>query len=133
MKKVLIITVMVGIAAFLQSNVMLPTKAENSILDKSAIEMPDDVKAVVDKSCFGCHNKDSRNEKGKDKFKWDELNELSKAKQVAALDGVIEVIKENEMPPEKFLEKYPDNAPSKADKKLLVKWANKQAEKILGE
>ncbi|AHW62392.1 cytochrome c551 [Draconibacterium orientale] len=27
--------------------------------------MPDDVKAVIQNSCFGCHNTDSKNEDGK--------------------------------------------------------------------
>ena len=133
MKHVLLIIVVIGIAAILQSNVMLLKNVEKNNNYSSNIEMPEDVKAIVDNSCYGCHNKESRNEKGKEKFKWDGLDELSKAKQVAAMEGIIEVMKEDAMPPEKFREKYPDNVPTKKDSKRLLKWADEQASKIMGE
>ena len=36
------------------------------------------------------------------------MGELSKSKMIHALREINEVVEENEMPPEKFLAKYPD-------------------------
>lgn len=130
MKNILIIAAMIGVAAILQSNSRLLNEAK---IKASGIDMPDDVKAVIDKSCYGCHHKDSRNEKGKAKLQWDNLDELSKAKQVATMEGIIDVLKEDAMPPKKFKENYPDNIPSKEEIDKLIDWANDQAKKIMGE
>ena len=133
MRHVLIILGVIGITAILQSNVMIPNNNDANNIRKSKIEMPADVKAVVDKSCFGCHHKESQNEKGRTKLSWDGLDDLSKAKQVAAMEAIIGVIKEDVMPPKKFKENYPDNVPSKDELKKVSDWANAQADKILGE
>jgi len=132
MKHVLIFLTVIGLAALLQSNLLLIDPAESNEYQVSKMDMPENIKAIVDNSCYGCHNTESRNEKGKEKFKFDVLDDLSKAKQVAALEAVIEVMKEDAMPPKKFKEKYPDNVPSKDDSKKLIEWADSQAEKILG-
>ena len=133
MKHVLIILGVIGIAILLQSNMTLPNGNDVNNIRKSNIEMPADVKAVVDKACYGCHHKESRNEKGRAKLSWDGLDDLSKAKQVASMERIIEVIKEDAMPPKKFKENYPDNVPSKDELKKVTDWANAVADKILGE
>ena len=130
MKKILIISVLIGVTAILQSNSLLLNEAK---IKAPGIDMPDDVKAVIDKSCYGCHHKDSRNEKGKAKLQWDTLDELSKAKQVATMEGIIDVLKEDTMPPKKFKENYPDNIPAKEEIDKLIDWANAQVKKIMGE
>jgi len=61
----------------------------------------------------------------------DQLTELSKAKLVAALDDIVEVLEENEMPPEKFLTKYPDKALTENEAKRLKEWANEAAEGLM--
>lgn len=94
-------------------------------------EIPDDIQTIFDKSCFGCHNTDTKNEKGKKKLMIDKLTNLSKAKLVGKLDGIAETVKENEMPPEKFLEKYPDNKLTEEEAKKLIDWANNTAEDLM--
>ena len=44
-------------------------------------------------------------------MRWDLMGEYDKEKLVSVMDEIIEVIEKQEMPPEKFLEKYPDNKP----------------------
>ncbi len=70
--------------------------------------IPEGINSILDKSCFGCHNSESTNDKAKEKLLIDKLPDLSKAKLVAKLDGIAEIVGKNEMPPEKFLAKYPD-------------------------
>ena len=79
MKNVSVILGVIAIAAILQSNVMNINSIEENNFRTSKIEMPEDIKTIVDKSCYGCHNKESRSEKGKEKLKWDALDEISKA------------------------------------------------------
>ncbi len=97
------------------------------------IEIPDDVQAVIDNSCYGCHNSDSRNDKAKKKLSFDKLSKLKTYKVVGKLTDIQEIIMEGEMPPKKFVKKYPDHALSDDGKDLLLGWAKKSANKIAGE
>lgn len=90
---------------------------------EEGLVIPDDVNQILEKSCFGCHNMESSNEKGKKKLIIDELANLSKTKLIGALGDIGEVVEKNEMPPEKFLAKYPDKALTDAEAQRLKKWA----------
>jgi hypothetical protein len=95
--------------------------------DNYAIDIPEDVNAVLQDYCFGCHNSESKNEKGRDKLSIDKLGEMPKGKLAAKLNKLAKEIEEGEMPPKKFLEKYPEKEPAKKDKKTVVKWAKATA------
>jgi hypothetical protein len=95
------------------------------------VNMPDNVKAIIDKSCFGCHNTDSKNDKGKEKLNLSTFDTMTKSKMIATYKGMAEVVEENEMPPAKFLEKNPDKKLSDADKKILIDWANNEAKALM--
>jgi len=105
--------------------------ASETQTNSKAISMPDDVKAVIEKSCFGCHNSDSKNDKAKEKLNLSTLDSLSTSKMIHALKDISEVVEDNEMPPEKFLEKYPDKKLTDAEKKILMDWANNQAKTLM--
>ncbi len=94
---------------------------------------PDNVKTILDNSCWGCHSAKGQSDKAKKALRWDTFGDLSKAKKVATLDAIIEVLENEEMPPEKFLEKYPDAKPSQKDVATLLKWANNETDKLMGE
>jgi uncharacterized membrane protein len=93
--------------------------------------MPDDVKAIIEKSCFGCHNTDSKNDKAKEKLDLKTLGDLDTRKMIHALKEINEVVEENEMPPEKFLAKFPDKKLTDGEKKTLMDWADKQAKSLM--
>ena len=107
------------------------TMASENPTEAKAVAMPDDVKAVIEKSCFGCHNTDSKNDKAKEKLDLKTLDNLTTPKMIHALREINEVVEENEMPPEKFLAKYPDKKLSDAEKKLLMDWASKEAKALM--
>ena len=109
---------------------MLTTATDNQSKAKP-VDMPDDVKAVIEKSCFGCHNTDSKNDKAKDKLDLKTLGDLDKPKIIHALKEINEVLEKNEMPPEKFLERFPDKKLTDAEKKLLMSWADSQAKSLM--
>jgi hypothetical protein len=93
--------------------------------------IPEGINTILDNKCFGCHNTESTNDKAKDKLLIDKLPELSKAKLVAKLDGIAEIVGKNEMPPEKFLAKYPDKALSSDESKQLTDWAKTASEELM--
>lgn len=85
---------------------------------------------VIDNKCYGCHNSESKNEKGRKKLSFDTFDELSTAKKIAKYEGIHEVVSEGEMPPEKFLNKYPDKALTDEEKEILLGWAKSEGDKL---
>jgi cytochrome c551/c552 len=98
--------------------------------DAVTYHVPEDVQQILDNSCVGCHNSDSKNIKGKGKLKFDELADLKLHKQVGKLADIADVVKEGDMPPSKFLKNYPDRALSKEDNEKLVNWATEMAKQL---
>jgi len=107
------------------------TSASETQTNSKAISMPDDVKAVIEKSCFGCHSTESKNDKAKEKLNLSTLDSLSTTKMIHVLRDINEVLEDNEMPPEKFLAKFPDKKLTDAEKKILMDWANSQAKALM--
>ncbi len=95
------------------------------------IIMPENVKSIVDNKCYGCHSAEGKSEKAKKGLMWDDLSTLSKVKQIGKLDDISEILGEGEMPPEKFLEKFPDKKLTEKESKVLIEWANSSANKLL--
>lgn len=89
------------------------------------------VKPIIDAKCIGCHSADSKNEKAKEKFIWANLSTLEKKAAASLLDEMVEVLEKGEMPPKKFLERYPDKKLTDKETKSLRKWADKTANKML--
>ncbi len=93
--------------------------------------IPENINEILNNKCFDCHNVNAEGEKAKKKLLLDKLPELSKAKLISKLDGIAETMKEGEMPPEKFLSKYPEYTPTKEESQLLIDWANSAADELL--
>jgi hypothetical protein len=111
--------------------ISLQSSSNNNLVPEDGFAIPEDVNQIFEKSCFGCHNLESSNDKAKKKFMIDELSGLSKAKLVAALGNIGEVLEENEMPPEKFLAKYPDKALTDDEAKRLKDWAEETVNELM--
>jgi hypothetical protein len=100
-------------------------------MNATTSEMPDNVKAAIDKSCFGCHNTASQNVKAKEKLDFSTFNTLSKAVQIAKYRDISKTIQNGEMPPKKFLEKFPDKKLTTDEVKIVVKWTEKEVKKLM--
>jgi mono/diheme cytochrome c family protein len=98
-----------------------------------SIEIPENIQTILDNSCYGCHNSESQNLKGKKKLSFDKLNDLKTYKAVGKLLDVAETVEEGDMPPAKILKKYPDMKLSDTDKEVLTKWAKETANGLSGE
>jgi hypothetical protein len=103
--------------------------AENLPTPKT--NMPDDVEAIVKKSCFGCHNTASKNEDGKKALDFKKLEDLSKIKQISAYKEISDVMEEGEMPPKKFIQRNPEKKLSSDEVKRLIAWSKKEAEALV--
>lgn len=99
--------------------------------DSQAVKMPEDVQAIIKKSCFGCHNTDSKNDDAKEELDFKKLEDLSLMKKISAYKHIGETIEENEMPPKKFLEWKPESKLTDDEKKTLIAWAKKEAEALV--
>jgi uncharacterized membrane protein len=94
-------------------------------------KLPENVNAIIQKSCYGCHNTDSRNEDAKEKLDFKKVDGLSVMKQISAFKHIGEAVDENEMPPKKFLEKRPEKKLTDEEKQILIAWAKKEAETLV--
>jgi len=117
--------ILVVLAISLQSNTGINEAVSNEL------DIPEDVKVVLDNKCFGCHNVEAQSDKAKDKLLLDKIGELSKAELVAALGDINEVMVENEMPPEKFLEKKPEGKLTDEERKLIMEWSEKASDELM--
>jgi mono/diheme cytochrome c family protein len=107
---------------FLQANPK-PEADTMLALHPEAPALPADVKAVVQQKCYGCHNANSKNEKGKAKLDWDALEAAKKSKSVATMGKISEVLTEGTMPPAKFLETKPEGKLTEAELAMLMEWS----------
>ena len=133
MKK-LIILGMVLFVGLIFSNFTYVKLNLDSPPEEKQLNMSEEVKSVIDQSCFGCHNSESKNIKGKNKLNFDRIGQkYSAIKSAGKLKDIAEVIQENEMPASKFLKNYPDKALTEDQKTLLIEWALAESKKYMEE
>ena len=101
--------------------------------DGTTFTIPTDVQAIIDKSCYGCHNSESSSTKGKMKLNFDKLPEMKVSKQVGKLMKISKAVNNGKMPTEKFLDKYPDRALTEDDVTKITSWADGLASELSGE
>ncbi|MBC8319773.1 MAG: heme-binding domain-containing protein [Bacteroidetes bacterium] len=98
-----------------------------------SFEIPDDVQAIINNSCYVCHSDESSSTTSKMKLNFDKLPEMKVGKQVGKLIKISNAVKEGAMPKENFIEKYPDKKLSIEDSNKLTSWAEELANKLGGE
>jgi hypothetical protein len=102
-----------------------------SMRQQVGITFPADVKAVIDKKCYGCHSKDGRSEEAKQDLLWDSIPLYPKERQIAVLDDIVEMLEKGKMPPKEIIEKYPEAAISPEQSALLKGWAETTADDLM--
>ncbi len=100
---------------------------------QAKLEIPENIQAILDKSCTGCHNSESQNSKAKMKLKLDQLTSMSVSKQVSKLSKIAKTVEKGKMPTKKFKEHYPDRMPTDDERKELIDWARNTANRLLGD
>lgn len=121
-KRFLIPTLAVLSLLFFQGTTKTVSDSENTLHVMEA-DMPANVKAVVDQKCYGCHNAESKNEKGKKKLDWDDFEASKRSKQIATKGKILEALENGDMPPAKFLENKPEGKLTKEEVATLMEWS----------
>jgi mono/diheme cytochrome c family protein len=128
MKKLLLLPLMALIGLFFMQGTSEPVAVADPHAQDGVI--PANVKAVIDQKCYGCHNANSKNDKAKAKLDWDALSKMKKAKRMAAMDEIAEVLEKGEMPPKKFLDFKPEAKLSESDLTTLKEWSAGKKKKV---
>jgi hypothetical protein len=111
-----------------------PQISLNQTPDGETWAMPENVKTVIDNSCYGCHHSESKNVKGRLKLNFDHFGkEYSAVKSASKMKEILEVVEAGDMPPKKFLDNNPDKALTDDNKKLIADWAKAEGEKFMGK
>lgn len=137
MKKMLFtgIILFIAVLAFMAFNFPSSNFSGNSInppQEKVVSPFPDSVAKVLENSCYDCHSDASSNMKALGKMNLSRWNEMDAAKKVAKLQDMIDILKKGDMPPAKYVEKFPDRTLGKEQKDLIINWANTETDKLMG-
>ena len=127
-KRFLIITgVFFTAFMFVRSNMPDKSFSLNDLNRTSKFTIPDDIQPIIKKSCFGCHNQESKNEKAKAKLQFDLLEKMPKSKLAGTLSEINKMVTAGDMPPAPFLEKFPNAKPTDEEKQKLITWSKEAA------
>ena len=97
----------------------------------AGFEFPPAVKAIIDKKCYYCHSTQGKSSEAKKDLMWDSIPNYNKAKQIAKLDDIVDVLDQGKMPPKKMLDAFPDAKLSPEELKMLRSWADATADSLM--
>jgi hypothetical protein len=122
--------VLLPVALFVQARYAGDSGVKNAG-KQTAIGTPDNVKAVIDNKCYMCHSTKGRSQEARDHLMWDSIPLYPKAKLIAKLDDIIDVLDDGKMPPKKMVEMNPDAALSPEELLALRNWAQAASDSLL--
>lgn len=96
-------------------------------------EWPEEVKAILDGACYGCHTDDNGSEKSRNALNFSKWEDYKLTKKIGKLNDISEAVKGKKMPPSKYLEKFPDKALTDNQIVVITNWANGEADKLMEE
>ena len=132
MKNIIAILFIAGMFVFTLSG-FNNTEINNDAIAQETFEVPENITAIFEKSCMGCHNAKSKNKKAKLKLKLDQLSTLKKSKLISKLSKIAKEVEKGDMPTKKFAEHNPDRMPTVEEQKELIDWARNTANSLAGE
>lgn len=111
-----------------------PKTIEKTNIERSdKIELPDNIKAIVEQKCMGCHKPDARNEKAREKLQWVKVPEMNLEEQEDFVAEMFEVIEDGDMPPERTIEKRPEMKLTDEENAAFIAWLEKEEKRLKGE
>jgi|WetSurMetagenome_2_1015567.scaffolds.fasta_scaffold19433_3 hypothetical protein len=126
MRKISLILVASVFALFIFGNFSINHSPEKQSEPGKKSSLPSEVTKVVEKSCRGCHNSGSMNEKAKNGLSFDKLDSLDTVKRIGKIKDIYDIVGKGEMPPKQFLDRFPDRKLSGEESKILTDWAKKE-------
>jgi len=133
MKKSILTIMGIFFAALVLLAFTLPYNLNTNPPQEKVADFPEDVQKILETSCFDCHSEAASHAKAKSKLNFSKWAKYSDSKKVGKLESINEVITEGDMPPQKYLNKYPDNSLSQDKKDIIGKWITETSSKLMGE
>jgi mono/diheme cytochrome c family protein len=135
MQKTIKIAAFAGLAAFgFMATKPAPTTSRNSEISSTQqtpeFTYPENVMAIIDAKCMGCHKPDAKSEKGRDALQWEMLPKMANDSLSHALNEILEVLEEGEMPPAKAIERFPNLKLTDEEITALTSWAESELDKL---
>lgn len=124
MRRNILLPVLMGCLVFLSLSF--------SPVPNSVGEIPDEVSKVLTSSCYGCHSSDAKNKDAREALNFEEWENYRPTKKIGLLGDICKLVKENKMPPERFLTNNPDKKLTEEQGKLICDWTEKEAAKLMG-
>lgn len=122
----------IAFMAFIYPAKPAENKNANPPQERVKSPFPENIAKLFENSCFDCHSDASSNEKALAKMNLSKWNDLSTAKKVGKLQDIQDILKKGDMPPAKYVAKYPDRAPSQEQKDIIIKWAGEESDRLMG-
>ena len=132
-KTFLSLLVIVAASAIVMAFTIPSGKRINPPQEKEQPVFPQEVQAIIDNSCLDCHSLTSSNEKARTKLNFSKWSELSDAKKIAKMEEIKKVVRDGDMPPLKYVNKFPDKALVLEQKNTLYKWIDEESDKLLNK
>jgi hypothetical protein len=130
-KQILLLSLTLTLTILFLRFTMPERETFNDVNKVTKFSIPADIQPIIQKSCFGCHNQNGKNDKAKAKLLIDELEKLPKSKLAGKLSEITDAVKKGDMPPPMFLEKFPNAKPTDDEKQKLITWSDEAAKKMM--
>ena len=124
MKRILLIMLTIGFVAVTVSFIPSYSKVSDSnrIKHFTTSALPDDVKAIVEKSCMGCHSNDASG-LAKSKLNFSKWDSYDAKKQASKAKAMCKELTKGKMPPKSVRSSKPELIPSQEQIDLICKWS----------
>ena len=149
-KKILIVVLI----TFVGMQFFIPEKFNGSAYGANdftkSMDVPDDVKTILERSCFDCHSNHTNHmwyeniqpigmwignhiEEGKDELNFSEFSSYKPKRKAHKMEEIFEMLEEDEMPLPSYLWIHGEAKLNPTEKELLVNWAKANYEKLKAE
>jgi len=122
-----------AVMAFTYPTARLSANNVNPPQEKVTPVFPEAVQKVFETSCYDCHSDASSNAKAKMKLNFSKWSELPDAKKVGKMEAINEDVKNDDMPPARYISNNPDKALGKEQKDIVDKWVTEESAKLMGK
>jgi hypothetical protein len=136
-----VIGVVIGVLVVIQ---LVPMGTRRNPPENAPADLPPEVAAILDRSCFDCHSHRTRWPwysrvapsswllshhvgEGRETLNFSAWGELSPAEKTDALESIREVIEDREMPPRSYLWVHRDAKLTREDHTTIRGWLDSQA------
>ncbi len=88
--------------------------------------VPADINAILNGYCYDCHSNKGTNDNAKRRLNFDEWNKYNMVKKTEKMSIIYESVDKGKMPPEKFLNKYPEKELNDEQAEAILKWTSRK-------